>query len=437
MTRYLKNDPKKYFLGRSFDGEDIFQIGSVPRVEELRDDIITQSITSISGATVVYNINHQFEADLYRTKALHVEVALANSSGTDAPTFKNPWALFKSIQLQVDELKIPELDTTQILLQVADTLAQQHSVSRVYKHMQNFRNEVGETLNGESVGTSSSNTISYNLMLVFPFLQDYINKGFFKQISFKFVFQDSVATAATICKWIVSNTTSLPYGTNITVTTMKMIRLVQYTNEPTLLKDTQPISLVFPNYKSCSEVYTAKSWNTTGTDKLTVDINKIFLPYDIIMGVSFHLFPTGLISAYNDADSCKLYSGAKYVGFRVLWKNRVILDLTGDANKQRRYRYEIELYKNRNGTDIPNSCLTYGDNLPFFYYPNLTYVDFNTLKVENDDDYPVGGIHNKLKEWTIEFTCETAVSTTCDLFVHLHVFQGLRNANGQWQLTPQ
>lgn len=436
MTRYLKNESKKYFLGRNFESEDIYQIGTAPRNEELRDDVITQSITSVSGATIVYNINHQFESELYRTKKMNLEINFVNSSGTDAPTMKNPWAAFKTLQVQIDELKLPELDTHQILLQVADSLNQQDTVSKVYKHMSNFRTEIGETLNGETIGTSSSLLISYDLFLVFPFLKDYINQGYFKQVSFKIVMQDSVATAATLCKFFVSNTTSIPYSTNITISTMKMVRLVQYTNESVLLKEPSNITLVYPNFKSCSEVYTSKSWNVPGTDKLIVDLNKVFLPYDIIQGVSFSLFPTGLISAYNDADSCKFYSGAKYVGYKILWKNRVILDLTGDANKQRRYEAQIDHFKNKYASDIPNSCLTYGDNLAFFYYQNLTYVDFNLLKTESQDDFPVSGIHNKLKEYTVEFTCETAVSTNCELFVHLHIFQGLRNTGKQWQLTP-
>eukprot|EP00760_Papus_ankaliazontas_P038906 PhM_4_TR9405/c1_g1_i1/m.66818 len=355
---------------------------------------------------------------------MNLKFTVNNSSGTITPTFLNPWNIIDKIEYKINGGQTETVSHKEIVLRVAEYLSQFPEDER-YTEMLKWRTEIGTTLGGETVPTSSSLAFNFDLFVVLPEFKNYITKNPISLLSIKLFFISGTGNADVMAEYVVSSTTGDSFiNTAISLTDMSIQRVLQKSTDPMLFKHTNSIALVGSKFYEI--IFESKSWNSVGVDKLICKLNENnALTFNKIQDVTVLIDKQRSGVAFNYADSQKYYSGPNIIGFKIIRNNKeIIVDLSGTAKLQDRRRYLVEFYKRRYGTHPPTALLD-DSTLLSKYYMWGTRIDFSNIHTEFQDDYAIAGVSNSTSEWSLELTCEGAVSTTCDIHVFLHPFAQL------------
>ena len=430
MTLFLKNgDPANNYFGETYDGEKIYKTQAPTIVEELIDTVGNGSIAQPMGKNVKFVVDHRSEQRRYRTKRMFLQGKFANASATESPTFKHAFGFIDHIKCKADGVDLPDISRMQIYQIIDEHLARQLVSERVI-WLSRTRTESTDTFAGETIPVSSTLYFSLDLLLLYDYLQDYVNLGPIRVLEFVVYFAIDNNSAPTMGLFVSSNTTSNALATaSISITDLQLKRVIETNNDPVL--DVIPRDLKLLDHAWIEgSVDGLTSWTTVGTDKVTIDLNTKFLPYNRILGLKVLIQSPSMVTAFNDADACQFYSGPKYIGFQVLQNNKNMVDYRGADKLHERKRYMVDFYKRRYGTTPSMSLVNDSDNWSR-YYQWGTYIDFSNLKVEGTDDYAVSGVSNALKEWTVQLTCESSIHASCNILLFLHCTHIVDFPNGK------
>jgi len=423
MTRFLRND-KKTLIGETFEAEQIFMSAGTSFYEYTKETIGQGALQNPLGQNFTIQWNHNEHAEIYRVENLNVKFTIANADATNTPTFKNPWRLIDKIDYRINGGETKTVKQKEILLRVAEHLSSIPDSER-FTEMLKWRKEIGSTLNGETVPASGELDMELDMFVVFPELKNYITRSPISQLSLNIFFISGTGNADVMTNFVVSNTTNDPLQpVDISMKDMHVERVLHKTNDPLLLKHQN--SLAFIGSQFYEIVFENKSWNSVGVDKLIVNLkDNNAITFNKIQDVTIFIDKRRSGVAFNYVDSQKFYSGPNIVGFKIMRNNNTtLLDLTGSKKLHARRRYLMEFYKRRYGTQVPQALLD-DSTLLSKYYMWGSRIDFSNIKTEFQDDYAVSGVSNATNEWSLELTCEGAVSATCDIYVFLHPFEKL------------
>lgn len=417
MTQNLRDNNVKPF-GRTYDGENIYLLESVSKYEESSPSFSPPTIASPAGQSTRIEVLHASD-DRYRITGLYLQWLATNSSATEAPTWKNPFLTLERIKCLINKVTVCEYSNqAQILAQVSDFF-KNYSKDDLYVALQKSRTETGDTLNGEQVGTSSTKDFSLDLFVLFPWLSGYIPHDIIDRLEFEVVFANNTSSVSN-GSFVISNTTSNAYGSNLTYGNIRLKQCFVRHTDPVLYRSPAPVALLVPKWDL--KKFDAQSWTSTTADYLNVDINQSFGRHKKCVGMSVFIQSPAMITAYNDTDCCLFYSGSTYIGFKVVSRSKTIVDLAGSSKLHERKRYAIDTTKNRYGTTLPNEVLALSTNLGKLYMFE-TYIDFANFKVDYNDEYPISGINNYEKDIEVVLTCESSINASCTVYCLLHYLE--------------
>jgi len=422
MSLILSNQGVKP-IGENYTSEKIYTL-SPSQYEEITMSCVPPHISNPAGQNCSISITH-IPTELYRVNGLYLQWLATNSSGTEAPTWLNPYNTLSSIKCIINKKEVHHIANRKMLeFQINDYL-KNYGPHDIFTRLQKFRTEVGTTLNGETVPVSGSQRFSLDLYVLFPFLEEYICNDIIKFLEFEFVFAPNNASLANAL-FVKSNTTNNAYGSNLTYSAIQLKMNRTYHTDARLYKHINPIRLVVPKFET--KTWYAQSW--TGTESITFDLQNTFANRARILGIVVDVESQALITAYNDSDSSLHYSSPADIGFKISSKSKVIVDLRGAAKAHERRSYLIDVNKNRYGHYPHNDVISNVGNLGKIYI-SQTYIDFSNISIQQDTDYGIAGINNFIKDIEVELTSESNINASCNVTVGLHYIEvvNIVNAN--------
>jgi hypothetical protein len=104
------------------------------------------------------------------------------------------------------------------------------------------------------------------------------------------------------------------------------------------------------------------------------------------------------VSAYNDADCCKIDSQATNIGFELRYKSRPIIKFDAVADSAKRVKYFSDTHKRRYGVNINPSLVSQSTTLGAYWTP-LTFIDLQSV---GTSDYDLLETHSGLSNANAE-----------------------------------
>jgi len=410
-------------------GQNIFVVGK-SQYEEKSYQFTVPSINNPAGNQTRISLQFPNTMNNYRIDDLYMTWQAVNTSTTLSPTWRNVFLLFDTVKLLLNQVETHYLmDRYQIMSAVQDYL-RNYNESEYWNQLSKFRYEVGsaKTCNGESIplaaGTPVVNGIQYftlPLTVLFPYLKGMIINRMISQIDVEIVFARNSQSLVN-AQYILSNTTSNAYDSNISYNNIRMNLLLTNQTDLRLYKNVYPNTLLLSKWET--KVFT-QSWtnvvnsNATTGDNLQLDLSSVWGKHTKIIGVLVFIQQAS-IPAYNNTNACKFFSGASYIGFNVLSNSTVITNLNTTPDLQvQRLRYALEFNKRRYGKELPLALFDPANDINKIYSFE-TYIDLENIKVDENDEYPVGGISNYVKDIEIALFCTGSINASANIYCMLN-----------------
>jgi hypothetical protein len=225
------------------------------------------------------------------------------------------------------------------------------------------------------------------MSVLFPYLSHISRSQGIRRLSIEFRFQPNTAAAITIARFVKSSTANNPYTSSVISFSNIQLRLA-YTRHSDALLLSVPNPIIFvPKYDTRTFVPNA----TTQRIQLQTD----FSHHSLCHGILVYFWDTALITAYNDADSCKVYSGVAKLGFEVKYKSRSIvkLDTAGETNKRAKYHHDVHF--KRYGKIMNSDLVSEATTVANLYVP-LTFIDLQSVALQDNDIEDIySGVNNE------------------------------------------
>lgn len=412
MTLLLRKQNVKPEFGEDLEGQNIYVVDRC-QVEEVNVLFSVPTIQNPAGNNTRIDLTWSLQ-DLYRIEGLNLEFEIRNTSATESPTFMHAIAsYFADFKLLINKVEVVfHKDRAQLICAVANNL-RLYDESRVYHKLQQTRMEVGKTLVGENVPVSSSVFASIDLFLLFPFLRGFIpNVSGIQRLELEINFANNTSSLLNGL-FVRSNTTSNAYGSNLEYRSIKIRQQQARHSDARLYKNVFPVSYLLDKFET--KLYN-HDW-TVGGQPLNVDLNLAFAKRKKIVGLHIFIQRPAEITAYNDSDCGKFYSGNQVIAYRILSKSKEIIkhDVIGE-NRKDRIKYSLDTNKRRWGTELPFEILTLSTDLGRLYIPE-TFIDLTNIQVAGDDEFAVSGYNNSERDIEVELVPAQTVGANSQVYV--------------------
>eukprot|EP00760_Papus_ankaliazontas_P023854 PhM_4_TR2094/c4_g1_i1/m.20466 len=430
MTLMLRKNPDT-FAGENYEGEKYFVSPGVTYCKVLVNNASNDSLNFPFGKSVFIEYDYTKLSEIGTLKELFFHFKIHNASTTETARFRNPYGLIDKIEIvnnHVDSTKTIVMERIEILQKYNEYLLNCKSRDELdfelYKNTNNFTEST--SLTGILIPSNGTVDVKLDLLAIMPDL--YRNHKFgggvtqaFQSIQITIYFARDVANADEMTEYVQSNTTNNPIdNSKISFSNMKFVRNVRYTNDGNLLNFGR-ILTYYTYYKSYKTDII--SWNVVGTDyyRFSPSHNK-YSNFNKIIGFSAMIKKKPSGTAFNDADACKYYSGPKYIGYTIKKDDVEILNYKGSDKLQARKEYLLTYVRNRYDTTPPRELIDDSSDLDKYIFTGSTYIDTSNLKTESADAFAIStGVNNDTID-EIVFTCESPVSTSCELIICFHVY---------------
>lgn len=420
-------------LGWSYDGtHDYYNIGGS------QVNVVSTSCIPVNGAAgtpfrVDYFLNNQ---DRFVIVGGELGIDIVNSSGTEALTLLNLALIFAELKLLINNQEAAKYSSQEeLFLKAQDSIKNACALENdYYAYLTSYlRTEITRTFSGETAGTSATKRVYIDLLKVFfPAYCgiDTVSNNI-QKISIEARFANNFGSAAGNGRFALSGTTSNAYGSNITFQNLTVRWTTKSLSNEKLYTIVPQKQKYFVESRFDVISRPSVSWNTTGTDRQVVTLSTDFSSHALCQALWIHIFPVGLVTAYNDTDIAKIYSDYR-IGITVKFKSKVIVDYSTANDAPSRIRYLNEVHKAKYNGNFPPSFLhdTSANSLSLFYLP-MCCVDLTNIE-NTEEKMGLGGIDNGAgNNYEVTFTCLSALSTNCNIYLGLEYLSVQQLVNGQ------
>lgn len=369
---------------------------------------IKKSATPLSGSVGSTHLSEMvFSVDdkLYFDDIM-LDFTAATSDATNYVTIQNPFLLLAEIMYFKNNQLVTHLKNTEEVYTACS-----HNLRAKCKNEQEFwgtlqrlrSTELGKTFNGDVL----NGTLYYSLplSLLFPEIVGLNTIDGLSKIGFQWRFQPDYATASQIGRFALNATVTNGWtSSKITISDVQTrLEASKYFLPTHIPRAPNPVSLL---NKFELKQYTM-TFNSVNTDQQRVSLLD-FSQHSKILGMYAYVFPSALVTAYNDADCNKVYSNGSYLGWVVNYKSQTYLDMDHDSqDKKKRINYNVQTMMKRHGHP-PLAAVESAADATHNYYINGVYIDLASIHALDADTEPIGGISTD-QNLEVVFYCATAL----------------------------
>ena len=202
-------------------------------------------------------------------------------------------------------------------------------------------------------------------------------------------------------RFCVSNTATNAYDTNISYTNIQIRQTIVRPSEQQMKMF---LGRIAP--KMLKKQYRMKATNvnygTLDTHVHTISLKNDFTTTADVEGILVFLDAPGLRTTYNDADSCKTYSGSAIIGYEILKNGKTLVDHKQSAIDLRyRKSYSQMVHKNRFTHDLPLDILNNATDVSKFYVLE-TFIDLQNLEIWDNHENALAGINSAMNDYEVK-----------------------------------
>ena len=146
-----------------------------------------------------------------------------------------------------------------------------------------------------------------------------------------------------------------------------------------------------------------ESFNSNSASK-RIQLSTEYSHHNLVHGVLFYSYNNQAVSAYNDADCCKIDSHSNQIGFEIKYKSRSIVDYDAVNQLGQRNAYHIDVQERR-GFASNHALIDTSISAEGSYWVPLTLIDFQSVGINNlKNEGAYSGLSNANSEIELIFT---------------------------------
>jgi len=145
--------------------------------------------------------------------------------------------------------------------------------------------------------------------------------------------------------------------------------------------------VVLPKY----DVKTYQVNFSTSSALQRVQLSTEFSTRPLVHGIWVYLYNTAGVSAYNDADCCKVDAGVNQIGWELKFKSKTIIkyDTVAMANMRRRFLFES--YQRKHAKSCPPALCQESDDTTKVWIPPM-FIDLSNTELHREDADILAGL---------------------------------------------
>jgi hypothetical protein len=348
----------------------------------------TGSIGTPHNCSITYGID-----DKYLIDDLHLDFTLSNLHTTDSITFKNPFLVLNSIELQINNKEVYKYENQESIYVAVSNYLKDFDENERWAELQKCRNELTKTFSGETTAALSSSQFSIPLYVLFPFLDKFSPVYAINKLEFKFSFATQGNSVSETGRFVISSgATNIWTSSFIKFENIKIRQSFTRLSNPDFFMLKNPVGMM---RKFDVRKYEGISWNSL-SDSITINLNSDFTMRNHISHIHLYLYPNSLITATNDADCCKVYSNHDVMNLVVKYKTKEIVKLD---NKLKMVQYMHATNERRHGQPLIHSIVSNSDEMGNYFLIGCS-VDLTGL-TDTDKTDLVSGTNNSSRDYEI------------------------------------
>ena len=411
-TKTLAINQNKNLYGMTGDGYAVYKASKNNIYEEFTSSASTTSMCPPSDGTTTFT-HEPSNLDRYIYDEFNIDLAVINSSATEAPSWPNPYLRFKSVKLVINNIECGYLTCPEEIICAVDAYCREHC-ENIFQALMRIRNSSAENYTGDQDAVSATTRTSLPMSVLFPLQLCGLAwpRDRAAKIAFEVMFATDYGTAASNGRFVVSNTTSNAYSSNLTYSEMKLRTCVRRVTDDVMYS--MPIRKFF---KIGYEVKptTVSTWNTSA-DKMNIVLKTNFAYHSCCRAITTWGESASLITSYNDSDCVIKFSGPTIFAPKVSWKGKVYFDHS-DPTKDlaKRKRYCLDVNHKLFGTYLPMGCLDGSSNLAK-YLIHPTRIDLMNIATHDTHETVITGM-DQTENLEVEHTCAGSIANAaCTIY---------------------
>ena len=333
---------------------------------------------------------------------------IVNASGAISANFKNPFALLEEIKISFNGVEQRKYNHYAIQILVQEFLMR--NPKDILEALHYCRSETSSTtITGETVPVSSTLAIRLPLFWIFSTLENWITNVNIARMKFEFSFRPSSSTLANEGSFVTSGTTANCYTNSILSFTEIGLEVWQTSivNNAFLKLPANP-SAPLTNYDVLSNTVDFSSTSNFFQVK-----TKDFPSASMCQQLFFAVRDRSSVTAYNDTDCQKMYSGYKWLRLRV--KRVGDSSYTELTNEHVARSHQLMVHEMA-GKPLTNSIILESTDLNRYYLNYMTMWDFRQIDMEREH-IVAGGIDLGITQYEFIVSPAQVMGSDCELIV--------------------
>ena len=387
-TKALSASGQKAY-GLTMDQYMIFRVPGGNVLEELSTTAANPSMSPPYNSTVRIE-NRYSHDDKFEIKEMWLDFDGINSA-VDSAIFKNEFEIMQSCRLLINNSEVDYVrNLNEVSLRVSNWV--RDHANNLEESLAYARNETAYTFNGLTLAAGATTPVRLPMSVLFPFLKNLVinEQTAITSIMFEITFTANYGTAATNTRFVVSTSTVNAYSTNLTYSN---IQIRQEVMRPLAQNRKLYLTKVAPKmlrYAHETKPITC-DWSSTGVRVASISLLNDFSFHSNCRGIHLFFDDPSERTAYNDAESCRKYSGPGFIGYKILKDGKELIDHSVAADTKKRKIMSMNTQKSMYSTDAPLQVINASDNLTLFYWCD-TFIDFQNLDVHGEHESVIAGI---------------------------------------------
>jgi hypothetical protein len=373
------------FLGNSYDGKKFYAV-----TPSLYESNTTKYFTPNTGVPSSYHtLSLDWgSADEFNLEGLFLEFTHRNLNATsgNSQIIYNPYLLFSEFKIIVNGQELIHMDNQEsIFLMVAFFFNKMTDdertayLSTIFPTQKNY-------LSGQTLLGGGSQNWSLPLEPLCHYIKHVSRTDAISQLKFEFRFVANFATAVSNCRFLKCGADVNLYNeANISFSNIAL-RIATTKHTDPILKNIPYSVFLLPKY----DVKTYQVDFSTTTAIQRIQLSTEFTRRTTVHAICLYMYNTAGITAYNDADACKIDSSVGQLGWEVKYKSKTVMKYDTSVNENVRRRYQFEAYQKKHAKPMPPTLALESDDTSKIWIPN-TYIDLTNCEVHDEDTTVVSG----------------------------------------------
>lgn len=370
------------------EGYPVYKFGGLNTIEEAKfSSSLTKTTPSGSTAIIECRVANSDKNSLIIDDFLDFKV---DNTNTNSAIWKSPYHRFSSIRMLWDNEEVDYVrNLDEIVLRYnkwwLEHCGNQDDIDKQFPYLRRLETN---SLVGDTDTTATNNMLcSIPLFVLFPYMKNMSN-GFVNVITYEIRFADNTSTIVGNTAFVQSSDTSNAYNDLITYKDIKIRRVFNRLQTGALLEKPMLKNLVTKHEIKRESV----RFDSVGANVAVFKFSD-FAWHQTVKKCCLWVDAPADRTTYNDADASKLYSGPRYIGWKIVKDGKDLLDYSLPVEHLKARRdYQQQILENEHDNKAILKVINNTDDFAKLHLgTQLSMVDFTNINVFEQHEAVLNG----------------------------------------------